>query len=81
MKTLQDEWSSYRDACYPEGLPADQNRECHQAFFAGCLVVLKFATDASADLPEAEARKFVAGIIREAQEVCQQRVNQLKGNN
>lgn len=35
MKTLKEEWESYKKAVYPAGIPVDQNRECAMAFFAG----------------------------------------------
>jgi len=30
-------WESYRKACFPDGCPAIQEKECRQAFFAGAL--------------------------------------------
>lgn len=81
MKTLQDQWREYRDACYPTGIPAEQNRECHQAFFAGALVVLKLAVERSYGLSDEDAYKSVGALIREAQEVCEQRVYAVKVRN
>lgn len=69
MKTLQDEWKQYRNMVYPEDIPADQNRECHQAFMAGALVALNLARAAS-ELPEAEAEKELAKVFNEASEWC-----------
>lgn len=40
MKTLQDQWRAYREAVYPGGCSETQDKECHQAFMAGALVVL-----------------------------------------
>ena len=53
MKTMQEEWKTYRDKVYPEGIPADQNRELHGAFFAGALCYL-LAMDEIATLPNDE---------------------------
>lgn len=40
-ENMQVEWRKYRDACYPDGIGAQQNKECHQAFFSGALVIAK----------------------------------------
>lgn len=81
MKTLQDQWREYRDACYPSGLPAAQNIECHQAFFAGALVVLKLATERAEGLTDEAAFKSVCSLIDEAQAVCRQRIYAGKNRN
>jgi hypothetical protein len=54
IPTLQEEWRQYRDAVYPKGTHAVQNRETHQAFFAGALVAFALAQKC-AELPEPEA--------------------------
>jgi hypothetical protein len=81
MKTLEDQWKTYRDACYPTGVSKLQEVECRQSFFAGALVVLKLATDRAADLSEEDAFKSVGDLIREAQTVCKQRMYEMKGRN
>lgn len=37
MKTIKAEWEEYFAACYPDGAPAAQCRECEQAFYSGAL--------------------------------------------
>lgn len=81
MKTLQDQWREYRDACYPQGISGAQNLECHQAFFAGALVVLKLAVERADGLSEEQAYKQIGDLIREAQEVCQRRIYSGKARN
>lgn len=84
MNKLEDQWIIYRDACYPKHkgeLSKHQETETRQAFFAGCLVVLEFATKTAQSLPEEQAYKQIMALINEAQTVCSQRVYQLKGSN
>jgi len=77
MKTLQEEWNGYLQACYPDPrMPADQARQLTQAFFAGALVALKLVVEYSATLPEAEAELQVGNVIREVKARCQQFVNE-----
>jgi len=82
--TLESQWLEYRDACYPPKngkLDRQQEVETRQAFFAGCLVVLKFAVEGSASLPEEQAYKLIGSLINEAQLVCSQRIYEMKGRN
>ena len=81
MKTLQDEWREYRDAVYPKGIPANQNLELHQAFFAGALVVLNLAIQRAGELSEEGAFKQIGNLIREAEQTCSQRAYTLKNRN
>lgn len=81
MKTLQDEWKEYRDACYPTGIPIEQNIECHQAFFAGALVVLKLAVERAEGMTDEQKYKQIFDLIKEAQQVCQNRVYTMKSRN
>lgn len=77
MKTLEMQWQEYRDACYPASmgkLSPHQETETRQAFFAGCLVVLKLAVERADGLSEEDAYKSIGNLIREAQEVCRQQV-------
>lgn len=67
MKTLQDEWRLFRDKCYPQGMTPDQNRQLHQAFFAGAFVATSLTLPSS---PETLHR-----LHREAAEVCGVRAN------
>lgn len=84
MNTLESQWKEYRDACYPPKngkLLPRQETETRQAFFAGCLVVLKHAVESSQDLPEEQAYKQIVALITEAQKVCSERVYEIKGWN
>lgn len=84
MKTLESQWTQYRDACYPPKngpLPQGQETELRQTFFAGCLVVLKFAVESSANLPEELAYQQIAALINEAQTTCDARVVEMKARN
>jgi hypothetical protein len=84
VSTLESQWQEYRDACYPTKngpLPQFQETETRQAFFAGCLVVLKFAVESSKNLSEEEAFKNIVSLITEAQTVCSQRIYEMKGRN
>lgn len=67
--TLQEHWREYRDMIYPKALPALQNRETHQAFFAGALVCLG-ELQLLAGLPDAEALKVITALCSEAEQVC-----------
>jgi len=72
MKTLQDQWKTYRDAIYPKDIPADQNRECHQAFMAGALVALETVA-AISECPDTEAAEVegaaqISRLLTEARE-------------
>lgn len=69
MKTLQDQWKQYRDSVYPQGITGIQNRECHQAFFAGALIALGLMTELSA-LPEDTAVVELEKLMREGRETC-----------
>jgi hypothetical protein len=84
MTTLESQWLQYRDACYPPKngkLELQQEIETRQAFFAGCLVVLKFAVESSQNLPEEQAFNQIVALINESQTVCSQRVYEMKGRN
>lgn len=80
MNTLQDQWRQYRDKAYPENIPPHQNREFHQAFFAGALSALMLM-DALATLPQDEPVKALRKLISEAIEVCAFRLETLKKQN
>lgn len=71
-KSLTDLWREYRDLVYPTQLPADQNRELHKAFMAGCFVILqevvKVTKCEETDSAEAAAAGHIASLLREATE-------------
>ena len=71
MITLQDEWKKYRDLVYPDGMSADQNRQIHQAFFAGAFVALALAR-AQDNGPE---------LLKEAETMCAFRAQKPKSGN
>ena len=69
IQSLNEEWRKYRDAIYPEGISGTQNRETHQAFFAGAFIMSQ-AMEIAATLPDAEAVKFIGRLMDESQQVC-----------
>jgi hypothetical protein len=80
IKTMQQWWREYRDACYPKGLSAIQNRECHQAFFAGALCAIN-SMNALSELPEDNAVAELSKLTAECVEICQARAFVLKTQN
>lgn len=81
MIKMQDEWRAYRDACYPDGTDAIQNRECHQAFFAGALSVMNALTGPVTQLSDEEGVKAVEKLSVEIRGVCNARVATLEAMN
>jgi hypothetical protein len=69
MKLLQQHWQEYKDSVYPGEIPAVQNRECHQAFFAGALAGMS-EMKAISELPEEEALAAITKLVHEAGQVC-----------
>ena len=80
MNILEEHWRKYRDACYPEGCPADQKKECQQAFFAGAFVALK-EIECAACLSEEAAFERTNAVCSEAAQFCQQRLDQMGRRN
>jgi hypothetical protein len=72
MKTLNEEWINFRDKAYPHGTGADQNRQLHQAFFAGAIVTLALMTVDVPALPDDEAEKAIIGLLNEAGSFCEE---------
>lgn len=72
MKTLQDQWKNYRDKVYPKDIPAEQNRECHQAFMAGAFIALSEVVMLSncpdTDQDEATAESSIGQLVQEAEQ-------------
>ena len=81
IPTLQDEWRKYRDAVYPRGTSAVQNRETHQAFFAGALVALVLANKCSEHPDERLCVAAFDKLMREAKEVNAARAHQAEARN
>jgi hypothetical protein len=75
MKTMQEEWRQYRDMVYPGAIPATQNLECHQAFFAGALCCLQAMLAAKGD------QAAQAKLTREIWEINRHRLHTLKARN
>ena len=80
IPTLQAEWREYRDAMYPKGTSAVQNRETHQAFFAGALVAFLLSNKCS-ELPQAEAEDALLKLMIECQQINAARAHLMKGRN
>jgi len=80
INTVQNEWKQYRDAIYPKGISGVQNRECHQAFFAGAFVVSNLF-DALAELPEDQAVAALAKLKREILEINQSIATAMRDRN
>lgn len=58
---LNREWSRYRAACYGDRqLPADQEREVHQAFLSGMVALLTIQTPPTLELLRAELESIGA---------------------
>lgn len=79
-QSMQEEWQAYKQACYPTGIHATQNKECHQAFFAGALQVLKRMEEIS-ELPEYDAAIALSKLNREVLEICSARAMQAEHRN
>lgn len=73
---MSAEWRTYRDRVYPQGTAAIQNKECHQAFFAGALVTMGKMTDIAA-LEEDAAVLALEKLHKEILEINQARANQV----
>jgi hypothetical protein len=79
-KTMQEEWRAYRDKVYPKSMPAMQNQELHQTFFAGAAIAIQKLNELSA-LPEDDATSAVLKLDEEIMAVLQARANQLLARN
>ena len=80
MKTLNEQWKQYRDACYPQGLSATQSMECHQAFMAGALAAMLSVQEASA-LPEPADLAAVGKLTGEVQEFARHQCARMRARN
>lgn len=78
--TLQDDWRNYRDKVYPKGIPAVQNKETHQAFFAGALCYSQ-QIDAIANLPDDQIAAALEKLKREVWEVNSNRAHLAQARN
>lgn len=82
MRTMQDEWRYFRDLCYPTGMDPEQNKQLHQAFFAGALSVLG-VFDEIAKIPDGSSKDVHAyeKLRQEVMQVCGFRAGTLKNRN
>jgi hypothetical protein len=76
MKTMQEQWREYRDKVYRPDMPASQNKELHQALFAGALCTLTTFTEIAL-LNDPEGVKALAALRKEISEICKARANEL----
>lgn len=79
--TMQTAWQGYRDAIYPQGVSPIQNREVHQAFFAGAMIAFTAMHEATAHPNEAEAGVYLDKLSKEVDEVCQHKVKCARDRN
>ena len=71
IKTLQEDWRSYRDTCYKLPLPPGPRRELHQAFFAGEYAALMSMQMIAHRVPdETEAAAEAGKLCDEAEAMC-----------
>lgn len=70
MKSIEAHWRNFRDRAYPNGMVTDQNRQLHQAFFAGAWVALQESSKL-AELPEDQAVTSLEVMHRECESFCQ----------
>lgn len=84
VTTLEAQWQSYRDACYPPKngkLDPLQETETRQAFYAGCLIAGKVILESSIHMTEEQACRNIQTLIEQALTVCRERVYEMKGRN
>jgi hypothetical protein len=79
-QSLREEWKKYRDTIYPEGISGVQNRETHQAFYAGAFIICMAMLEAS-QLPDDDAVKLLESLIKEAEETMKKIHSNMKGRN
>lgn len=82
MKTMQEEWKIFRDLCYPNGIEGEQNKQLHQAFFAGALSILG-AFDEIARTPDGTGEDVRAydKLRQEVMQICTMRVKSVEARN
>ena len=80
MKTMQEAWREYRDKVYPKGISVIQNRETHQAYFAGAADLMVLWNELS-KLPEDQAVAELGKLSAEIMSVLQFRNETLKARN
>lgn len=79
--SMAEEWKKYRDLCYTAGpLPAEQNKQLHQAFFAGAFIYM-LEMEAITALPEDQAMVELSKLQREVREIVSARASSIQGRN
>lgn len=68
MKTLQAQWANYMQQAMPAGAPDLQINEGKVCFMAGAQTMFLLVTRMAADMPDAEAMKFLSGLEEELQQ-------------
>jgi hypothetical protein len=76
--TLQELWKQYRDHVSPREIPADQNRETHQAFMSGAFAALTEWVRIAREVEDVEeAARRLGKLLQEGEEWCRLRANAL----
>lgn len=73
MKAVNEQWEEYRDAIYPDGLHAVQNKECHQAFVAGMLaasITIRQIGMLPDGLAENVLEAFLKDVVKQGGAIC-----------
>lgn len=79
--SMAEEWKKYRDLCYTaRPLPAEQNKQLHQAFFAGAFTYMQ-QIEAITMLPEEEAMVALSKLQREVREFVVLTGSSIQGRN
>lgn len=81
MKTLQQEWESYKKACYPQGCHPRQDTECRQAFMAGCTVAFNKMLEAAESVTEEKGAEIIREFSKEALSWCEEIMKQHEKRN
>ena len=68
MRSVQQEWESYRNAVIPPDAPQIQHQECKRAFYAGAHSIMQFLMSMSDDNLSEEAGSAILEGLR--QELC-----------
>ena len=82
MKTLEQEWIQYRNACYPGKVGELQLAETRQAFYSGCFIAItKMVVMAEQDKAEDQIMIELAALLLEATNAIRDRIHSMKGRN
>ena len=73
---LSDSWRTYRDLVYPKDIPANQNKECHQAFMSGAYAMMMILHQCS-EFPEGEAEEILEERYQEIRQYVDVRQKEL----